>query len=97
MRSELPSEGKGGSSISDPLALFFRQGGSMLNAFDVWISKDHSVGCFPSSTTADLSVTSALAEPNFDEKCECAYNIFNPAYIGQSTEPRTDPCVRQFL
>jgi hypothetical protein len=59
----------------------------MLNAFDVLISEDRPGGCFPSSTTAGLSVTSALAEPSVDEKCECAYNIFNPAYTGQSTDP----------
>ena len=54
---------------------------------DVLISEDRPGGCFPSSAAAGLSVTSALAEPSVDEKCECAYNIFNPPRTGQSTEP----------
>jgi hypothetical protein len=69
----------------------------MLNAWDVLSSEDRPGGSLSSSAPVSLSVTSALAELNVDENCECAYNIFDPAYTGQFTEPRTDPCARQFL
>ena len=61
----------------------------MLLAVDVLISENRPGACLLSSPSAavGLCVTSALAEPSVDEKCECAYNIFNPAQTGQSTEP----------
>ena len=86
MRSELSTEGKGGSNIYDPLALCSRQGACYLPGGCVDLGGSFW-GRIPPSAAAGLSVTSALAEPSVDEKYECAYNIFNPAQTGQSTEP----------